>query len=83
MMSNINNLHIQNSIFNQPLPNDKILDMPKLKAFADDKLKVDKMTIFLVDRVEDTEGKGENAGYQHFSFSLSVYMVFFFWGRGR
>ena len=37
-----------------------------LKAFADDKLNVAKMKIFLVDRVENTEGKGENAGYQHF-----------------
>ena len=48
------------------LPNDQILDMTKLKAFADDKLNIDKMTIFLLDRVENTEGKLENAGYQHF-----------------
>ena len=41
-----------------PLPNDKILDMTNLKAFADDKLNVD--------RVENTEGNGENAGYKHF-----------------
>ena len=46
------------------LPNDNILDMTKLKAFADDKLNVDKMTISLLDRVENTEGKG--ASYQHF-----------------
>ena len=38
----------------------------KLKAFADDKLKVAKMTIFLFDRAENTVGKGKNAGYQHF-----------------
>ena len=38
----------------------------KLKAFSDDKLNVDKMTMSLLDRVENTEGKGENAGYQHF-----------------
>ena len=48
------------------LPNDQILDMTKLKAFADNKLNIDKMTIFLLDRVENTEGKQENAGYQHF-----------------
>ena len=52
-------------LFN-PLPNNKILDMTKLKAFADDKLNIDKMTISVLDRVENTEGKGENAGYQHF-----------------
>ena len=27
---------------------------------------INKMTISLSDRVENTEGKGENAGYQHF-----------------
>ena len=48
------------------LPNDKILDLTKLKAFADDKLKIAKMRISLFDRVENTVGKGENAGYQHF-----------------
>ena len=40
--------------------------MTKLKAFADDKLNVAKMKISLIDRVENTVGKGENAGYQHF-----------------
>ena len=40
--------------------------MTKLKAFADDKLNVDEMTISLRDRVESTVGKEENAGYQHF-----------------
>ena len=49
-----------------PLPNDKILDQSKLKAFADDKLSVAKLTISLYDRVENTVGKGENAGNQHF-----------------
>ena len=48
------------------LPNDKILDATKLKAFADDKLNVAKMMISLFDGVENTMGKGENAGYQHF-----------------
>ena len=52
-------------VFN-PLPNDNILDMTKLKAFADDKLKVVKMEIFIFDRVENTVGKGENAVYKHF-----------------
>ena len=45
-----------------PLPNDKILDLTKLKVFADDKLNFGKITISLLDRVENTVVKGENAG---------------------
>ena len=48
------------------LPNDTILDWSKLKAFADEKLRVAKMIISVYDRVENIVGKGENAGYQHF-----------------
>ena len=48
------------------LLNDKILDMAKLKAFADDQLIIARMMISLLDRVENTMGKGENAGYQYF-----------------
>ena len=54
--------------------------MTKLKAFADEKLSVAKMTISLFKRVENTVGKGENAGYQHFllfpqGFPKSSYFV--------
>ena len=52
--------------FGSPFPNGKILDRTKLKSFADDKLNVTKMTISSFDRVENTVGNGENAGYQHF-----------------
>ena len=48
------------------LPNVKILDMTKLQIIADNKFNVTKMTISLYDRVENTVGKGENAGYHHF-----------------
>ena len=48
----------------------KILDVTKLKAFADDKLYVTKVMISLCDRVKNTWGKGENAGYQHFLLFL-------------
>ena len=48
------------------LPNDKISDWMKLKAFADVKLIVAKMMISLLYRVENIVGKGENDGYQHF-----------------
>ena len=44
----------------------QILDEAKLKSVADNKLNVAKMTISLFYRVENTVGKGENAGYQHF-----------------
>ena len=47
------------------VPNDKILDWSKFKAFADYKIKLAKM-IFVFYRVENTVGKRENAGYQHF-----------------
>ena len=46
----------------KPLPNDKFLDVTKLKAFADDKLNVDKMTISLYDRAGSTVGIKENVG---------------------
>ena len=55
------------------LPNDKILDVTKLKAFADDKLNVARMMIFVLDRVENTVGKGENAGCQHFLLFLQCF----------
>ena len=45
------------------LPNGKILHWSK---HADDKFKVAKIMIFVLDRVENIVGKGENAGYQHF-----------------
>ena len=45
------------------LTNNKILDVTKLNAFADEKLIVAKMTISLFDRRENTVGKGKNAGY--------------------
>ena len=55
------------------LPNNKILDMTKLEAFADNKLHIARMMTSLLDRVENTVGKGENAGYQHFLLFHSVF----------
>ena len=49
-----------------PLPNDKILDLSKLKAFADNNLNVNQKLKFASGRAEKIVGKGENAGYQHF-----------------
>ena len=48
------------------LPNDNILDWPKLEAFADNNLNVAKIMISLYDSVENIVREGENAGYQHF-----------------
>ena len=71
-----------------PLPDDKILDMTKLKAYADDKLNIVKMMISLFNKVENTVEKGENAGCQHFllfpqcfqkPFSLGSFKVGIVW----
>ena len=48
------------------LPNNKILDWSKLKAFADDKINPIEKLKFVLGRVENIVGKGENAGNQHF-----------------
>ena len=37
-----------------------------MKAFADDKIDVNEKLKFVLLRVENIVGKGENAGYQHF-----------------
>ena len=47
------------------LPNDKILDLSKLEAFADNKIHLNQKQNFLR-RIENIEEKGENGGYQHF-----------------
>ena len=49
-----------------PSPNDKILNVTKLKAFTDNKINVAKMMISVFDRLENIMGKEESAGYQHF-----------------
>ena len=48
------------------LPNDKILEWSKLKAFADGKINVAQKLKLAAGRVENIVGKGENAGDQHF-----------------
>ena len=58
---------IDNMVFN-PLPDDKILGLPKLKAFADDKSNVTQNVKVVFQRIENIVGKEENAGYQHILF---------------
>ena len=48
------------------LPNDKILDWSKFKAFADDKINGVEQLKFALGRAKNIVGKEENAGYQHF-----------------
>ena len=59
-----------NAIFNtisvNSSPKDKILNWTKFKAFADDKINVSEKLKFMLGRVENIVGKGENASYHHF-----------------
>ena len=54
--------------YTNPLPNDKTLDLTKLKAVADNKIVVYQIIKFFLNCLENIFGKGENAGYQHFLF---------------
>ena len=60
-----------------PLPDDKILCLTKLKAFADDKLNVTQNVKVVFHRIENIEGKKENAGASIFFFSHSVFKRLF------
>ena len=55
------------------LPNSKIFDWSKLKAFADDKMNGTEKLKFVLGRVENAVGKGENAGNQHFLLFLQCF----------
>ena len=70
---------MQSFCFNS-LPNDKILDWSKLKAFADNKLSVNEKPKFGLGNVENIVGKGENAGYQHFLVFLQCFQNLSFSG---
>ena len=52
--------------FLNPLADDRILGLPKLKAFADDKLNITRNLKVVFHRIENIVGKEENAGCQHF-----------------
>ena len=58
--------HIRDSDKANSLPNDKILDWTKFKAFADDKWNAIEKLKLVLGWVENMVGKGENAGFQHF-----------------
>ena len=48
------------------LPDDKILGLPKLKAFAEDNSNVTQNIRVVFHKIENIVGKAENAGYLHF-----------------
>ena len=60
-----NDIYLVDSLPN-PLSDDKILDLSKMEAFADNNVNVTHMLQFYSDRSENIVGKGENTGYQHF-----------------
>ena len=64
-IGSLNKEEITDEMFN-PLPNDKFLDLSKLKTFADNKINANEKMKFVSGRVENIVGKEENAGYQHF-----------------
>ena len=60
-----------------PLPNDKILYLYKVKALADNKINVTQLLKLNFRREKYIIGKGENASYQHFVlFSLCFQKAF-------
>ena len=71
-----------------PLADDKISGLPKLKSFADDKLNLAQNIKVVFHKIENIVGKEENAGYQHFllfpqcfqkAFSSSTSKVVIVW----
>ena len=48
------------------LPDDKILGLPKLKAFLEDNSNVTQNIRVVFHKIENIVGKAENAAYQHF-----------------
>ena len=62
----------QNAWLNS-LPNDKTLDLSKLKVFADDKINHTQNLKFDFEKIENGLGKGENAGNWHFLLFLQCF----------
>ena len=61
MFSNVYFLRVIDS-----LPHNRILNLSKLKAFSDGKLNMTQKLKFILGRVENILGNGENVDYQHF-----------------
>ena len=63
--------------------NNLILGLSKSKAFADDIMKVIVNLKFVLLKVENIVGKGENAGYQHFLLFLQCFLKASFSGSSK
>ena len=63
-----------------PLPNDKIQDLSKLKEFADDKINVPERLKVVLGRVENILGKGENDSFQQFLLFPQCFLYDYFSG---
>ena len=62
------------------LPNNKFVDWSKLKELADEKINVTEKLNFVLGMVENSVGKGENAGYQHCLLFLQCFQKAYFSG---
>ena len=56
----------------------KILDWSKCKAFTDDKIIVTQKLKFVLEKIENIVGKGENAADQHFLLFPQCFKSFLF-----
>ena len=65
-----------------PLPNNRILEQLKLKAFAGDKINVGQKRHFVFGTIEIIALKGENTSYQHFLHFPQCFQNFFFFSQG-
>ena len=70
-------LHYLLITFLQNLPNNKMSDLSKFKAFTDDNLNMANMTKSVCDRAENIEEKGKNAITSIFFFSQKVFKKHF------
>ena len=59
-------IHLDVNLKSTCLSNNKSLDWTELKACANNTVTITKVIIFLYNRVENSVGKGENAGDHHF-----------------
>ena len=61
-----------------PLPNDKILNSFKFKAFADDKITMTQKLKFVLGRVENIEGKRRKCWLPAFFLFPQCFLKFFY-----
>ena len=71
----------QNKVYTLTLyPKGKIINWARFNAFAEEIINLAKKLKFILGRVENILGKGENAGYQHFLLFPHCFQKLFFSG---